>query len=51
MSKKGKRILANLNDARQKNRLLDSVNKNSHDERIPPVGQKRIDCGEFCLVP
>jgi len=38
MSAKAKRILALLNDPKQRQRLLDSLNKSTLDDGNPPVG-------------
>jgi hypothetical protein len=39
MSRKARRILALLNDPRQRNRLMDSLNKSTLDEGAAPVGK------------
>lgn len=39
MSRKAKRILALLNDPRQKNRLLEALNKSTLDEGTAPVAE------------
>jgi hypothetical protein len=38
MSAKAKRILAKLNDPRHRNRLLESLNKDTVDEGLPVSG-------------
>jgi hypothetical protein len=38
MSAKAKRILALLNDAKHRNRLLDAFNKSTLDEGAAPIG-------------
>ncbi len=40
MSKKSKRMLALLNTPKQRNRLLDSLNKSTLDEGAAPVGER-----------
>ncbi len=39
MSAKAKRILAKLNDPKHRNRLLESLNKDSLDDGNAPVGK------------
>jgi hypothetical protein len=39
MSKKARRILALLNDPRQKNRLMEAFNRSTLDEGAAPVGK------------